>query len=614
MKKLGARTLDRDTSISSRGSRITGDLSAFFGKDKHSTREPVPEEPDSENAAADVKTPAAEGGEAPSVGSTPGLPPSDMRATPAHPPRAVDSDGFEIDSSEDQVVAAAHRPASATRRPAFLNKGANGAAVSSPKGGPGAATSAHQKKSFSLLEEMNARKNRVAAIRGDPVAADSPTFHTPKAEPVPPEGSPPAETPAVEEVVPEAAVPQSTPEPAPEPAAAAAEPDDGAARRKTGKTTFIRDWLGSAEPAPGEGPSIRFPKATDGVDAKPDNFKPATFQPPMLEEENDADVGAAAEDDAAAEEPGRRQLAQSLSQARNHDLRMVLDQDRIHKESESFMKDLDDAAAAAVQAAEEMEEAPPLGENGHVGAFQETPDSGRAGAESSGASDDAEGGGKRRFAWQRRRSSMPDVPALPEDRVADLPPENDTLKNLGASLLKPEPMSGTEDFRQIEADQAHAERLAEQEQQFAEAQRRTQQAEENAAEAERRASAAQERAVELEKRADELHDQVAADAKAADAAEREAQARVDALLAQVQKQESAVAAAEARLAEVEAETRQQVAKQEETADVVLESAAASSSIALETGPLDGMSAKVGTARKAGKVCDTLQSILSIPEC
>lgn len=636
---MGGRTLERDmSSFSSRGSRITGDLSAFFGKDKHSAREPVPEEEEHEPVPTGIKPPGTleSFGAASDRGSTPGLPPSDLRATPANPARAVDSDGFEVDSSEDAVAAAAQRPVMPTRKPSFLNNTSGGAAQrdaeahQAPKGTP-PPVSSHHKKSFSMLEEMNARKNRVSSMLGEPSSADPPVATPPVAEPA--AASPqqqftgPRAVPA--EMDSEGATPESQPPPAAEAPAPAARPepeDDAAPRRKTGKTTYIRDWLGSAEPAPGEGPSIRFPKAADSPDAKP-----VTWLPSTLEEEGSAMAGSGVAGEGAAEEPGRRQLAQSLSVSRtaNHDLRMVLDQDRIHKEGESFMKDLDDVAAAAAQAAEEMEEAPILPNNGHRSSGSRTGVQDTPGGASSGASDDADGSaaGKRRFAWQRKRGSVPEIAAVPEDRSADevLPREMGGMgmHSLGAgveSMLQMDDTAGaaaTEDMRRIEADTAHAERIAEHELRYAEAERRTQEAEDMAAEAERqateaerRASAAEQRANASEQQAAALKQQVAEDAQAADTAEQMARARLDALLVQVQEQEAAVDAAKSRAAEAEAEARKHVARQEEVAaDVVLESVAASSSIALETGPLDGASTRMGAApRKAGKVRLNLQQL------
>ena len=102
-----------------------------------------------------------------------------------------------------------------------------------------------------------------------------------------------------------------------------------------------------------------------------------------------------------------------------------------------------------------------------------------------------------------------------------------------------------------------------------------------------------------------MQQQIEQDAKAGDAAEKKAKARLDALQVQIDQQEAAVAAARSRAAEAEAEASKQAARrEEEAADVVLESVAASSSFVLETGPLDGASARGAGAqpRKAGKVC------------
>lgn len=122
----------------------------------------------------------------------------------------------------------------------------------------------------------------------------------------------------------------------------------GPPRRKTGKTTFIKDWLGSAEPAPGEGPSIRF--APDNGAQKP--LYGNRTQPRRL-----STMGEDKEVEEEEEEPGRRDLAHQLSVSRNYDLRMVLEKERIEKESESFMRDLEDVAEAAEEAAAEMEDA-----------------------------------------------------------------------------------------------------------------------------------------------------------------------------------------------------------------------------------------------------------------
>ena len=121
-----------------------------------------------------------------------------------------------------------------------------------------------------------------------------------------------------------------------------------APRRKTGKTTFIKDWLGSAEPAPGEGPSIMF--ARDDTAQKPLYGK--RTQPRRL---SSMDEDKEVEDE--EEEEGRRDLAHNLSVSRNYDLRMVLEKERIEKESESFMRDLEDVEEAAEEAAAALEEA-----------------------------------------------------------------------------------------------------------------------------------------------------------------------------------------------------------------------------------------------------------------
>jgi hypothetical protein len=611
--------------VSSRGSRITGDLSAFFGKDKHSARSPVPEEEELEPTPTGMKPPgmleslgAASGG-----GSTPGLPPSDMRATPAYPARAVDSDGFEVDSSEDAMAAAAHRPVTHVRRASFLNKSSGGAGQRDTEQHQTTppTISSHQKKSFSMLEEMNARRNRVAAIRGDAATA----------------GSPPAAgaSPETERVTTSAtgghvrqqsvgmradrdsggATPDSQ-VPADKALPAAASPtaleDEAAARHKTGKTTYIRDWLGSAEPAPGEGPSVRFPKAADSPDANLRTGLPSTL------EEVGSKLSAMQfpDDEEATEDPERRQLAHSLSSAaRNHDLRMVLDQDRIHKESESIMKDLDEAAAAAAQVAEELEMAPNLNSNGHRSSANRVQDA--SGGLSPGAQEDADGtGAKRRFGWQRRRSSTPGAAAttVPEDRAVDMMPGEVASMGMGntlgvGDLLKTNRIdAATEDIRAIEADRLHVERLAEYEEKYAEAELRLRAAEDriadaeaSAADAERQAATAQQRLQAYEEQADALRKRVDADSKAADAAERKAKARLEALQAETQAQEAACNAAKARAAQAEEAARQQLTRQEEAAtDAVLDSLAPSSSFVLETGPLDGVSARVG-AKKAGKV-------------
>ena len=94
------------------------------------------------------------------------------------------------------------------------------------------------------------------------------------------------------------------------------------------RDSFIRDWLGSAEPAPGEGPSIAlFNGGATGAAAG--GAAPPGGLPSHSEAADgaDRDVGSAAE---------RADVVAHLSMSTNTDLRTVLEKKRIADESASY--------------------------------------------------------------------------------------------------------------------------------------------------------------------------------------------------------------------------------------------------------------------------------------
>jgi hypothetical protein len=157
------------------------------------------------------------------------------------------------------------------------------------------------------------------------------------------------------------------------PAAAAARPAPVPARRSTGKTGFIRDWLGSAEPAPGEGPSIALFNSRDGAEdaalrdglaGATAGYRPRSAAPGLAAIADDQGEEAEDEQYAKKREVERADVVAQLSNSTNTDLRTVLEKARIQSESDHFAAEVEERESLAGRS---PGAAAPAGERSGVG-------------------------------------------------------------------------------------------------------------------------------------------------------------------------------------------------------------------------------------------------------
>ena len=119
------------------------------------------------------------------------------------------------------------------------------------------------------------------------------------------------------------------------------------ARRSTGKTGYIRGWLDSAEPAPGEGPSLALFTGRDGPDEATLSGLRGTGGQDARARSTLATVQDEPEDqegmqDAGEHHEARALMVAQLSTSTNTDLRTVLEKTRIQAESDSYAQEVEE--------------------------------------------------------------------------------------------------------------------------------------------------------------------------------------------------------------------------------------------------------------------------------
>jgi hypothetical protein len=356
-------------SLSSRGSRITANLASFF---EHQTaadndledrqmaerarQQSLQQKQQLARAASSSAAAAAAAGERRGSFTPTHTEPASGLIKPSTDqlPR-VDSDGFEIDDDEDDVAlnnaAVARQVVTATGTPAA---GGDGDMTPTPhhrtaSGGGGQVTSMRPTsvQSASNLATSSAAYPSRSALQGTPEVSG-------------PEGE--ASWPSVKgatttppEVAPEASAASTGPRRGGSAAAAAAAATLAQQqRRTTGKTGFIRDWLGSAEPAPEEGPSIALfnnGEIDDGDTAPVPGPQAAKRYTSRLEPV--VDGPEMEEEMSAVEQDGvdREGVVANLAKSSHTDLRTVLEKDRINAESDSYAQEVEERESQSAAAA-----------------------------------------------------------------------------------------------------------------------------------------------------------------------------------------------------------------------------------------------------------------------
>ena len=360
-------------SYSSRGSRITTNLAAFFQPPvRDANAEAAEEQMMAERAEQQaLQQQALARGEGSMGGYTPGgyqgtdsqvsegqgFAPPEV-ASPAEAPAErnavatepasglmrpatnklvrVDSDGFEIDDDEDQIPtdnrALAQQVVTAVsgtpRHEDAYDEGAPVATHKRNMSTGGVVTSMRP----AAMRSSAAPSSGGGAQRG---AADRYAGQTPSGEP---SGEPSSV------MGPQGGM-SASPKPADSPQRMAPAP----ARRSTGKTGFIRDWLGSAEPAPGEGPSIALFTGRDSSDdnALRDGLATGSYRrggaaPPGLATVADEDVQNDDVGTSPQNQTQRRELVKELSRSTHSDLRTVLEKSRIQAESDQYNQEVEE--------------------------------------------------------------------------------------------------------------------------------------------------------------------------------------------------------------------------------------------------------------------------------
>jgi hypothetical protein len=346
-------------SMSSRGSRITANLASFFKEQtaadneleerqmaERARQQAVQQKQQLARAASSTSSAAAAvvagagtvvpagAADRPRPTYTPTEPASGLVKPATDQLPRLDSDGFEIDDDDDDVMlnnaAVARQVVTATGTPAAA-------------GGEGDVITPHPRTS-------SAGGGLVTSLRPTPVQSASNIASST----VNPSRS--AAVPEVSGLEAEASLPSVKGAAPVEVAAAAARQPHLQAqpqhpRRTTGKTGFIRDWLGSAEPAPGEGPSIALFNNGEIDDGDTAQVPGPTVAAPRHasrletvpdEKEADEEVEKAAERDSRLP---------NLSKSTHSDLRTVLEKDRINAESDSHAQEVEERESASVAAA-----------------------------------------------------------------------------------------------------------------------------------------------------------------------------------------------------------------------------------------------------------------------